>query len=219
MISQITAIEPRGSFNGSQGLMYKFQVTFADGMSGEANSKSQTPPYRVGETANYEQTRIFQGNPCLKVGKPNQGGGFPQQPQQPQYTPPPVNQPPAYQPPPQNAGNGRQSPFENGLNRLALLWCHCWNKSGEIAGKVGGLTPEQRQSACASLFIEANKNGTGALAMPAVAPAAPAPRQPAPGTYGGPTDNPTYTKPKPGPDGQAFPTPPPQENIDEDVPF
>lgn len=106
----------------------------------------------------------YNGKPQLKLGKKTliavkAAGTDSVRPskQAPQSSPLPARQ---------NAGNGQQSGFENGLNRLALLWCHCWNKSGEISAKIGGLTPEQRQSACASLFIEANKNGTSALPMP-----------------------------------------------------
>lgn len=218
MISQITNIVYQNAWpsqnGGPDGNMHTSLVYFADGKSGTVNHKNQTPPYRIGDTQNYEVVGDFRGTPKLKVTRPAQPGA--QQPQQPQYNPPPTQPQPQYQPPAQNPGNRQQSPFLNGLNRLALLWCHCWNKSGEISGKVGGLTPEQRQSACASLFIEANKNGIGALPLPALTASQPAPQ---PQTqYQPPPPRPEQRAGNPaGPDGQAFP--PPQENIDEDVPF
>ena len=36
--------------------MYKFEVAFNDGTVGEANAKSQQPPYKVGEMAYYVKT-------------------------------------------------------------------------------------------------------------------------------------------------------------------
>ena len=37
--------------------MYKFEVAFNDGTVGEANSKSQEPPYKVGDEVYYDQER------------------------------------------------------------------------------------------------------------------------------------------------------------------
>jgi len=34
--------------------MYTFEITFNDGTVGEANSKSQEPPYKVGDEVWYE---------------------------------------------------------------------------------------------------------------------------------------------------------------------
>ena len=73
-ISQITNITPKGSFPseyGTNGVMYAFNVEFEDGMVGDANSKSPTPPYKVGDTREWTQTGVHKGVPKLKIQKPD----------------------------------------------------------------------------------------------------------------------------------------------------
>lgn len=193
MISQITNIEPRGSFQGSNGLMYKFQVTFADGMSGEANSKSQTPPYRIGEQANYEQTRVYQGNPCLKIGKPNQPGAAPapQQYQAPQQYAPQPAPAPAYQPPPQTPPNPTQwRPNGQSVGMAIVQACEFLRSSGT------GFDKHKAWQVASDILRLGHKLELGQLA-PLANAQPPPPAQPAP-------PPPQSTKPRPGPEGQAF---------------
>ena len=60
--------------------MYKFEVAFNDGTVGEANAKSQQPPYKVGEMAYYVKTgKSPKGGDKLKISKnPPPPGGFKQ---------------------------------------------------------------------------------------------------------------------------------------------
>jgi len=69
----VTAAQPTGQWEGNYGVMYTFQVTLSDGTVGEANSKSPTFRFNVGDEVEYEIPR--EGK--LKVNKPNpMGGGF-----------------------------------------------------------------------------------------------------------------------------------------------
>ena len=77
--AQIESIQGNGDFvskfDGST--MYSFIVSFADGTVGEANAKSEQPPYKVGDTAYYEKTgKSPRGNDKLKIRKnaPPPGG-------------------------------------------------------------------------------------------------------------------------------------------------
>lgn len=56
MTSKIKAITPNGNWTGKYGTMYSFKVTFEDGVTIEANSKTDQPPYRVGDEMSYEIT-------------------------------------------------------------------------------------------------------------------------------------------------------------------
>ena len=50
--------------------MYTFEVAFNDGTVGEANAKSQQPPYKVGEMAYYVKTgKSPKGGDKLKISK------------------------------------------------------------------------------------------------------------------------------------------------------
>lgn len=72
--SKIISIEPHGQKFFSQAAkcdLYPFFVEFEDGASGEANSKSQVPPYRVGDDMDYVVTgQSPQGANKLKISKP-----------------------------------------------------------------------------------------------------------------------------------------------------
>lgn len=58
--------------------MYPFNLTFEDGTVGEANSKSQQPPYQVGDEMEYTiNGQTPKGTNKIKVQKPQQEGGFP----------------------------------------------------------------------------------------------------------------------------------------------
>jgi hypothetical protein len=56
MTSKIKAIIPNGNWTGRHGTMYSFKVTFEDGVTIEANSKTDQPPYKVGDEMKYEIT-------------------------------------------------------------------------------------------------------------------------------------------------------------------
>jgi hypothetical protein len=58
--------------------MYTFEIAFADGTVGEANSKTPEPPYKVGDEVYYEVQRENQYGKKLKISKnPPIPGGFP----------------------------------------------------------------------------------------------------------------------------------------------
>jgi len=52
--AQIESIQGKGDWKGKYGTMYTFEIAFNDGTVGEANSKSETPPYAVGDEVYYE---------------------------------------------------------------------------------------------------------------------------------------------------------------------
>ena len=56
MTSKIKAITANGNWTGKYGTMYSFKVTFEDGVAIEANSKTDQPPYKVGDEMSYEVT-------------------------------------------------------------------------------------------------------------------------------------------------------------------
>ncbi len=80
--AQIESIQGNGdwksTYDGST--MYSFIISFNDGTIGEANSKSSTPPYAVGDTVHYTKNgKSPKGNDKLKVSKnPPPPGGFKQ---------------------------------------------------------------------------------------------------------------------------------------------
>ena len=53
----ITNITGNGNWEGKYGIMYSFIVEFENGVTVEANSKSQLAPYGLGDTVWYEVTR------------------------------------------------------------------------------------------------------------------------------------------------------------------
>ena len=76
--AQIESIQGKGDWQGKFGTMYTFEIAFADGTVGEANSKTAEPPYKVGDEVWYEVQRENQYGKKLKVSKnPPQPGGFP----------------------------------------------------------------------------------------------------------------------------------------------
>ena len=76
--AQIESIQGKGDWKGQHGTMYTFEITFNDGTVGEANSKSQEPPYKVGDEVYYEVQRENQYGKKLKISKnPPIPGGFP----------------------------------------------------------------------------------------------------------------------------------------------
>lgn len=69
---KITSITPNGKPWGEppNGPLYPFKLEFDDGMVGVANSKSQTPPYKVGDTVGVEVTgQDARGNSKLKIDR------------------------------------------------------------------------------------------------------------------------------------------------------
>jgi len=58
MQSTIQIIEPKGSWEGQFGKMYTFKVVFLDNETLEVNSKTETPPYKVGDVVDYEVTKV-----------------------------------------------------------------------------------------------------------------------------------------------------------------
>jgi hypothetical protein len=83
--AQIESIQGKGDWKGKYGTMYTFEISFNDGTVGEANSKSETPPYGVGDEVYYE---VLSNNERwgkkLKVSKnPPQQGGYQPRPADP----------------------------------------------------------------------------------------------------------------------------------------
>lgn len=76
MVSKIKQIVPLNPWDSKYGKMYSFRVTFEDGVTIEANSKTETPPYGVGDEMNYE---ITNDDPKFgvkgRINKPDMGQG------------------------------------------------------------------------------------------------------------------------------------------------
>jgi len=79
--AQIESIQGKGDWKGKYGTMYTFEISLNDGTVGEANSKSETPPYGVGDEVYYE---VLSNNERwgkkLKVSKNPPQQGFTPQP-------------------------------------------------------------------------------------------------------------------------------------------
>ena len=52
--AQIESIQGKGEWKGEYGLLYQYEVTMNDGTVGEVNSKTNPPPYKVGDEVWYE---------------------------------------------------------------------------------------------------------------------------------------------------------------------
>ena len=74
--SVITHITGSGQWEGNYGVMYTIVVQFENGEEVEANSKSQTPPYAVGDTVWYEVTKETQYGKKAKVTKQDPDQSF-----------------------------------------------------------------------------------------------------------------------------------------------
>ena len=80
--SAVTNVTANGSFNGQYGTLYKFEVTFANGDSGEYASKSQDQQkFKVGNEVDYSISDRRVGDKIYFNIKPvapqPQAGGFP----------------------------------------------------------------------------------------------------------------------------------------------
>jgi len=80
--AQIESIQGKGDWKGAHGVMYQFEVAFNDGTVGEANSKSQEPPYKVGDEVYYEvKSDNERWGKKLKISKnPPPPGGYQNRP-------------------------------------------------------------------------------------------------------------------------------------------
>ncbi len=77
-ICKITNIKPDGKpWESQYGLMYPFYIVLEDGGAGTANSKTQEPAYKVGDTVGYDVTgNSPKGVPKLKITRnPKPGEG------------------------------------------------------------------------------------------------------------------------------------------------
>ena len=76
--AQITSIQGKGEWKGEYGLLYQYEVTLNDGTVGEVNSKTNPPPYKVGDEVWYEvKSNNERWGKKLKVTKnPPQQGGY-----------------------------------------------------------------------------------------------------------------------------------------------
>lgn len=74
--AQIESIQGKGEWKGEYGLLYQYEVTMNDGTVGEVNSKTNPPPYKVGDEVWYEvKSNNERWGKKLKVSKnpPQQG--------------------------------------------------------------------------------------------------------------------------------------------------
>ena len=75
--AQIESIQGKGTWDGQYGTMYTFEVAFNDGTVGEANCKTEEPPYKVGDEVWYEvKSNNERWGKKLKITKNPQQGGF-----------------------------------------------------------------------------------------------------------------------------------------------
>lgn len=79
-IARIISIKPDGTWNSQNGLMYQLLVTFDNNVTGQANAKSPTPPYKVGDEVGYEIKGTYPGGTKIKItaepyGKGGRSGG------------------------------------------------------------------------------------------------------------------------------------------------
>jgi hypothetical protein len=83
-ISKVKTIQPNGTYEGRNGLMFKFEIGLEDGSSGEVSAKT-IDRWNVGDEVEYEVTPSKWG-PRLKLdkagyaNKPN-GGGYKEDPE------------------------------------------------------------------------------------------------------------------------------------------
>jgi len=74
--AQIESIQGKGTWDGPHGLLYQYEVSMNDGTVGEVNSKTNPPPYKVGDEVYYEvKSNNERWGKKLKVSKnpPQQG--------------------------------------------------------------------------------------------------------------------------------------------------
>lgn len=74
--AQIESIQGKGEWKGDYGLLYQYEITMNDGTVGEVNSKTNPPPYKVGDEVWYEvKSNNERWGKKLKVSKnpPQQG--------------------------------------------------------------------------------------------------------------------------------------------------
>ena len=72
--TKIKSIQSNGTWEGKYGMMYQFEVELEDGTVGEANSKSQTPPYSQGSTVWYDVKAETQYGKKLKISTSDPSG-------------------------------------------------------------------------------------------------------------------------------------------------
>ncbi len=82
--SRITSLAPDGRppYASKNGLLYGYRIAFEDGAAGLVNTKTEIPPYKVGDSMTYEITGKAGQNDKMKVSKPKDGA----------WTPPPAVQ-------------------------------------------------------------------------------------------------------------------------------
>ena len=118
-IARIVRITPDGAaFTTANGTFYPFQVGFDDQRAGQANSKSNPPPWKVGESVGYEVTgQTPRGADKFKIKRnPEPNDGHYNPPAQDRSNPDleaaggtsPGN-PPPYRPAPQTARQSSQN--------------------------------------------------------------------------------------------------------------
>lgn len=214
--SRILSLAPDGRppYSSSNGLLYGQRISFEDGAVGLVNTKTATPPYRVGDTMSYEITGKAGQNNKMKVSKPKDGSAPQSQRQQesPQQTHPDLE--PAARSSTSSTPSTGSALFHEKMKGNALLYLHALayaRKINTTLKETGHPVLENEHfQACVSTLFIAGDRAECAVNPPAITPK-PAAGQPQGGRADAPKSN---TKPPTGPDGSVALPP-----GDEDVPF
>ena len=74
--SKITKLTGNGTWQSNHGLLYKHLIEFENGDSGEVNTKTEEPPYKVGEEVSYKITPSGNQYPDrIKIEQESKGSG------------------------------------------------------------------------------------------------------------------------------------------------
>lgn len=75
-MAKISTIQPLGTWQNQQGkTVHSFNVALDNGLQGKVNAMS-ADRWNVGDTVEAESYNDKQNNPCLKLSKPDTGGGY-----------------------------------------------------------------------------------------------------------------------------------------------
>lgn len=66
---KIKNIQGAGTFDSQYGMLYKFEYEFETGLLALVNHKTQSPPFKVGDTVEVELTGEFKGVKTAKLKK------------------------------------------------------------------------------------------------------------------------------------------------------
>lgn len=138
-IAKIVSIKPDGKpWESQYGVMYPFYLVFDDHQTGQVNSKSESPAYKVGDMVGYDVTgNTPKGIAKLKITRnPKPGEGKVTSPgpidsSNPDLEAAPSNSQPRPSPQTPNPGNGQGSPVNGQTVGMAVkaavdIWVSCY---------------------------------------------------------------------------------------------